>query len=270
MDISGLTDIFSNDCHITNLFAVISNNKTIVRKTVRSKGQYTTQRFYYIMGGKVKFVLNNKNVIECGKGDILYLPPDATYTSYWEESEENSAIHIVFDLLVNGKSALLSDEMFIISNDRHEDHLKRFLLLANTYTKGFFGYKIKCQAILLDIIYSFLPDLTGDKNTKKFPAVSKGILYIENNYMNDIDVNEIAALCTLSPSAFRSQFKALTGMSPIKYKNYLKMKKAAELLKTGELTVCETARELGFDDIYYFNRLFKSYFNTPPGKYKAE
>ena len=57
-------------------------------------------------------------------------------------------------------------------------------------------------------------------------------------------------------------------MSPIKYKNYLLMKKAAELLHTGELTAEQIAVELGIDDPYYFSRLFKSFYGVPPGKYK--
>ena len=48
-------------------------------------------------------------------------------------------------------------------------------------------------------------------------------------------------------------------MSPIEYKNMLKIKKAAELLKTGGFSVTETAKEVNIEDIYYFSKMFKKY-----------
>ena len=58
-------------------------------------------------------------------------------------------------------------------------------------------------------------------------------------------------------SAFRQKFKQVTGVSPIKYKNNILIKKAKTLLSSGEFTVSEVATQLNFNDIYYFSRLFK-------------
>ena len=61
-------------------------------------------------------------------------------------------------------------------------------------------------------------------------------------------------MCNMSSSSFRQKFHNATGMSPIKYKNYIIMRKASELIKSGEFTISEVADKLNFDDIYYFNR----------------
>ena len=227
------------------------------------------QRFFYIQGGSAKFELNDKTIF-CNKGDILYLPADITYVCYWEEGNvENAAILIQFELYVSDVKTALSDDMFIILNDEHGTYLKQFLLFANTYNDGRFGYKIQCQSIILNILYSFITELIKAPQPQKNSTVYKGIMYIENHYMSDIDVGELAKMCSLCPTAFRSQFHAITGMSPIQYKNHLTMKKAAELLRSGLYTSSEVAIEVGINDICYFNRMFKKFYKIPPGKYKS-
>ena len=269
MDIEALKKICSGTCFARKLAGQIISHSNISPKTVRSKGQCRTQRFFYIQGGSAKFELNDKTIF-CNKGDILYLPADITYVCYWDEGNvENAAILIQFELYVSDVKTSLSDDMFIILNDEQGTYLKQFLLFANTYNDGRFGYKIQCQSIILNILYSFITELIKAPHPQKNSTVYKGIMYIENHYMSDIDVNELAKMCSLCPTAFRSQFHAITGMSPIQYKNHLTMKKAAELLRSGLYTSSEVAIEVGINDICYFNRMFKKFYKIPPGKYKS-
>ncbi len=264
MNIVGISDICDNNCSISDLSVSVYTNDIISKKTIRSKGQFLIQRFFYMKGGMVNFVLNESTTITCTTGDLLYLPPDVTYTCYWEDNPENSFILIMFNLHAENKNVLLSDKMFVVEHDKHKTYLKEFTMLANYYLEGALGYKLKCQSIFFDIIYSLIPKLIEFPNMQKNSEIYKGILYIENNYMQKINISEIAKMCSLCPSAFRKQFHSITGMSPIEYKNYLISKKAAELLKTGEFSISEVAMMVGIDDIYYFNRMFKKYYLVSP------
>ena len=116
------------------------------------------QRFFYIMGGCAKYELNDR-VIECKKGDIIYLPPDVTYVCYWDQSrEDNAALLIQFELHVKGEKVSLPDELFIVHHDEDGSCLRQFQLFIQTYNEGRFGYMIKCQSILLNLIYSFVTE----------------------------------------------------------------------------------------------------------------
>lgn len=222
--------------------------------TIRTKGQVFTERFFYIREGIQTFILEDGTELVTKKGDIIYLPPDVTYISKWETNPKGKAISIMF-LMTDG--SVIADKMFVILNDKYSIYEKLFLNLADIFEKGQLGYKLKGQAIFWEIYHGILTDLlTKNKNDT---SVNKGIIYIENNYMNDIDVNELAKMCYLSPATFRRKFKKSTGMSPIEYKNMLKIKKAAELLKTGGFSVTETAKEVNIEDIYYFSKMFKKY-----------
>ena len=205
----------------------------------------------------------------CEKGDIVYLPPNVTYVCHWDDSDENEAILVKFDLYLKDESALLSDEMLTVTKDTDGSYLKRLTELTELFHDGRLGYMLRCQSILLDVIYTLIPELIK-LDTQKRDGIYIGILYIEDNNISSIDVNAVARMCSMCPSAFRAKFREVTGMSPIQYKNYHTMKRAAELLRTGSFMVSEVAESLNIDNIYYFNRMFKKYYGMPPGKYRDE
>lgn len=267
MDISRLKTLCDTDFDVENLCIVAHQHNTIVKKTVRSKGQCITQRFFYIIGGRAEFVLNNKQIISAHSGDMLYFPPDVTYECTWDESDDSAAISVQFSLKNLGKELTLGNRIFVVFHDKYHIYFNMLNTLVNHYKSGCIGYKIKCRSVFLDMLNSILLELIKTTQKKNVGSIYKGIMYIENNYMHDIAVDKISDMCSMCPSSFRKHFKEIIGMSPIKYKNYLMIKKAAELLKTGEFSVSETAYELGFDDLYYFNKLFKQQYFISPGKY---
>ena len=80
-------------------------------------------------------------------------------------------------------------------------------------------------------------------------------------------MEDLVKLTNVGECQFRRSFKALKGMSPIKYRNMLRMTKAIDLLKTGEYSVVEASMIVGFDDPSYFSKLFKKQFGQSPSSY---
>ncbi len=258
--------IFEEYNTLTRLSVTVTNSQNMQKKSVRKKGQFLMQRLYYVVNGKVKFVRNGKTV-RCEKGDILYLPSDVTYTSVWEENEENSAILIQFDFERDGKRVELNNDLFIVARDEDQELLRQFNSLATVYFEGKYGYKLKCQTVLTQILSQFIPKIEVEKK-EKVSDIERGILFIENNYLNKFDIDEVASLCLMCSALFRRKFKKVVGVSPLEYKNKLKMKRAKELLESTDLTVGEIAEEVGIDDIYYFSRLFKKTYGFSPTDFR--
>lgn len=244
---------------VTNLYG--KRQETVTLKTVRTKGQMTMERLFYVKDGCMKLELNDSEILYVKKGDILYLPPDVTYVSEWENAENGKTISIHFSIICDGEYYTISDKSFIIAKDKYGIYLNLFSNFIDIYEKGQLGYKVKCQSIFWDIFHMLLKDILHNVE-KKDNSINKGILYIENNYMNKISIDDLAKMCYTSPSTFRRKFHQLTGMSPIEYKNKLKIIKASELLKTGQYSVAEAAREVNIDDIYYFSKMFKKYMGV--------
>lgn len=98
--------------------------------------------------------------------------------------------------------------------------------------------------------------------------IRETIDYMKNNLDKTIRIEDFADLNKYSVSHFSKLFRLTTGMSPIEYFIHLKMQKACQLLYTEDSRVKQIAALLGYDDPYYFSRLFKKYMNTSPEAYR--
>ena len=78
-------------------------------------------------------------------------------------------------------------------------------------------------------------------------------------------VDEIAALCSMSTPNLAKTFSRYTGMGVMSYFNSLKMSKAVELLKSG-VSIKETSARLGFLNQNYFSTVFKRTMGLSPSE----
>ena len=112
-----------------------------------------------------------------------------------------------------------------------------------------------------------LPEGKSDKD-KEF--TEKLNVVLENNLGNyDFSVNDFARQMKVGRTVFYKKVKDLTGYSPNEYIRILRMKKAAELLQKGDLTVSEVSYKVGINDPFYFSKCFKSQFGVAPSMYKS-
>ncbi|NLY76330.1 MAG: helix-turn-helix transcriptional regulator [Firmicutes bacterium] len=100
-----------------------------------------------------------------------------------------------------------------------------------------------------------------------FHTIEKIINHIESNFTKTYSVEELARMAGLSPSHFRLLFKRVTGFSVTQYQINMKINKAKDLLISGACNVSEAAYLLGFNNIYYFSRLFKKNTGVNPSDY---
>lgn len=84
------------------------------------------------------------------------------------------------------------------------------------------------------------------------------------------DNDYYAQLCGVTKFHFIKLFKQYTGQTPHIYQTVLLMDKAAMLLETTDMRVGEIAAFLGYDDPFYFSRLFRKYKQTSPKAYRID
>lgn len=84
-----------------------------------------------------------------------------------------------------------------------------------------------------------------------------------------LNLDELAAHFRLSRFHFAKTYRALTGHAPIQDFIQLKMALACRLLDRGDLDVRQVAEQLGYDDPYYFSRLFRKVVGMAPSHYRA-
>ena len=273
---SNLYDLLNDDISITHL----SSHKLLTKREIRYKfvclrGMRPHSRFFLVLNGETYFTFTSadgteKNITAV-KDDIVYLPSDIEYSSEWNKSYAVDYISLEFSVEDKcHEPVLMNDELFVIAHDKYGIFRKRFDNIYSVFTAGTLGYKLKCRSMFYDLLLNIAMD--GMKAEYKNPdnSIYNGVLYIENNYMEDISVSELARMSNMCETSFRMKFSKLKGMSPIEYKNYLRIKKAAELLRNEEYTVSEAAESVNIPDICYFSKLFKRHYGMSPREYKRK
>ena len=100
-------------------------------------------------------------------------------------------------------------------------------------------------------------------------AVRRIINYLNENYEQRISLEQIAHNMYLSPVYISKIFKEETGESPINYLIKIRLERAKELLQTtNSRSIKSIAKQVGYDDVYHFSKLFKKYYGISPLYYK--
>lgn len=100
-------------------------------------------------------------------------------------------------------------------------------------------------------------------------VVESTIHFLTENIERRLTLAEIADYSGFSLSYLSAMFKERIGYSPLTYFNLLKIRKACELLDTTPMKLNQIAFKLGFDDQFYFSRLFSKIMGIPPKAYRA-
>lgn len=125
-------------------------------------------------------------------------------------------------------------------------------------------------------LYFFFDDLIqscrllGEKKSSRLSDfyVKEAISYIEQNYHKNITVEEIAHSLGIDRSYFGKLFKKNMGKSPQQFLINYRMVKAAELLKTTQLSIGEIAQGVGYENQLHFSRAFKSAYGVSPREWR--
>lgn len=104
------------------------------------------------------------------------------------------------------------------------------------------------------------------KNLGKLNCVLK---YIEENYTEEITIEQLARMICVSNYYFCHLFKQVTGKTLSEYINGVRVNAAEALLRTSDMNITEVALAVGFNDANYFSRVFKKHRKYPPSQVRS-
>lgn len=156
-------------------------------------------------------------------------------------------------------------------NVRKEILPKLFQLLETKPTKRYF--------VLLEIlsILSETEDYTIlNKDIMPYTIISRNkdrlqkiFSYVESNYDREIHIETAATLANLTLPAFCNFFKKATQITFTEFVNQYRINKACTMLLEDK-NIIDCCYSCGFNNISYFNRIFKKYMNKTPTEFKNE
>ena len=242
-DVSEWTEFMQTPRYSSALFTVITD--ITVRYTDKSGDTFTAKNgdiVYCPLGGEYKFeVIAPVNSDYLGKVKTLcvnfnMIRPDKKIITLSRKPIK----------VVDFKSAQLEKDFFDISKFSLKPMMRKYKL-----------YKI--MKTIVDI-YS--------KDSENTLLLKNAVRYLEEHYTENLKMSLLAEKFNLSESHFRKLFKGFTGLSPVEYRNGLRVEHAKELLNQNTVSVAEVARAVGIEDQFYFSRIFKEAEGISPLRYK--
>lgn len=226
---------------------------------------------------EVSFLPSNAPAISAKKGDIVFIPCGCRYSVQVEGTtgEKIDTYTINFDLRDEQKNPIiLSDRISILANRQDalwnarlknlSDTFYRIEQRDNTGNRNF--AKIKGDFFLL---LNGIADAAAQDNEFYYP-IRKGIEVFCQEWNQNEKIEKYAKLCGISVTYFYRCFRKWAGSSPVEYRNRLRLSNAQSLLRCTDMQIKQISDTVGFEDPFYFCRIFNQTFGLSPQAYRKQ
>ena len=103
---------------------------------------------------------------------------------------------------------------------------------------------------------------------KQILALSPALEYIHQHYMNTFPIEDLAALCHLSPTHFRRLFHEQIGTTPLDFLHQVRVAASCALLRTSDSSIASIASQVGYASLSCYNRHFLQNMGATPSDWR--
>ncbi len=156
-------------------------------------------------------------------------------------------------------------------DSRISERLNLFSEIFRNLYRGFSNETLEYVNLCLGHLltsFTHLSQFREMRKTDENDPVTQSINFMLEHLTKKLKLVEIALETGLSASHYSRLFQNRTGHSPIDYFNQLKIQRSCRLLDITEWRIAEVSHEMGFDDQFYFSRVFRRMMGMSPAKYK--
>jgi AraC-like DNA-binding protein len=134
------------------------------------------------------------------------------------------------------------------------------------------GFGFLATALYMQLIGFLARCYSRSKNpdSRALLRLAEAISYLETNYTEPIDLDELARRAHMSGRAFIRAFRAAMGSPPIAYLIQLRINRAADMLRRSPQSITDIAFNVGFSDSNYFTRQFHKIVGVSPRAYRQQ
>ncbi len=209
--------------------------------------------------------------IHAKKGNILYIPSKIFYHCLFYVGEgvtETSTCTVNFSMFdLKGDEVLLNDHILLLNNQVNQYMTEDLINIHKCSTTPLANDRLRINSIYFSILY-YATRVRPDSH--RSDVIKKAVQAIESEWNLNERMEKYAALCHMSMSRFYEEFREYAGMSPTKYRNHIRINIAKSDLLNTNMKVKEIAEKVGFDDAFYFSRIFRSITGMSPKEFKEE
>lgn len=218
-------------------------------------------------------IILNSNDLHYGinlSGDLLYNALIADFSLL--QSPSPDAVETKFITPMTQNNVMFRNH---ITDD--EELRGAFELIKDEFCNRELGYELAIKSSMyrmLTILFrkyvaEYMPLSVFNSRTKNLTRFAPVFKYIEEHYLEELSVEQLARMANLSRFHFSRLFSELTNKTVTDYINQFRINKSEYLLRNTEMTISEVALAAGYNDISYFSRTFKKYKHVPPSSIRG-
>ncbi|MBQ7384326.1 MAG: helix-turn-helix domain-containing protein [Clostridia bacterium] len=222
----------------------------------------------YMVRGELSVELSGETVT-ADSGTVIIFPPKYPYRYFYRGGEPILYFWIHFtggyvqQLLKECGICEMPWQVRTAKHSKMADHFRRFydrFMLP----EPFLSRELACalEQLILTVAQS------ANEEPQKRP-LSTSLDLIHASYQKPLTVEELAQIEHLSQSRYITLFKEQYGMPPIAYIINLRMLTACELLLGTDMSVKQIGIQVGYDDPFFFSKIFKRHMGASPQSYRA-
>ena len=226
---------------------------------------YCVEGSGYIHMGRKNYELkpNSYFIVPKGVAHRYGSNDEAPWSIYWIHFSGENA-----NILYSRYTHDAEPEVLVIPYD--EDRIKLFDLIFNMLENN---YSIRNLELINIKLLEYLSSLIYHE--EMYPSyytedpINSSIEFMKESLDHTYSIKELADKLGYSVSHYSALFKKKTGVSPIHYYIQLKIQKSCQYLYFTNMNIKEICNKIGFDDPYYFSRMFKKMMGSSPAKYRS-
>lgn len=242
--------------------------------------------------GLLRFQRENQR-FELNRGDFILLRPNQQHRSWGPVNPESGFYFVQFRTshtpvwrpvppLVNRRGPSIHVTHASLPDIGHltdvEGVLDLFSRLAESHLSQDLYSQVTANGLLAQLVALMAKDCVTDQESDvatgsftpgQIEIIHKVIEYVEDNLDRPIRPADVCRHLKLSYKYVAKVVKACLGMTLTDYLNRRRIHKARSLLLQGEYSVAQVARAVGFDDPFYFSRVFSAIEGVSPSVFRS-
>ena len=257
----------------------------------------------FVLEGKAEHLIRlpkqDEFVCEISKGDVFIINPDEEHTFRIEPGMKLDILNVNFhSSFLDGTFVLGNDEVRVmdfvyqqpllplnvrfgkilkLDDDEQKHMVTQIDGICKEIKEKRIGYHVVIGLVMAQV-FAML-------SRKYVEAVESGLVldkdgaggmtnifrvmgFIEHHYNEDVSKEELARIGICSVRQLSRKFKECTGETVVEYVHRLRIDRARRLLSETDMKITEIASVIGFNDISFFNRVFKQQLTMTPREYR--
>lgn len=242
--------------------------------THRPRGRLDFQ-ILYIASGKAHFYFNGKEEIVTAGNMVIYRPKEEQrYYYYGVDHTEVYWVHFTGNDVKNIlRKYEIPDDAHVIHTGISLEYKKLFLQMIQELKLCKDDYEellVHHLHHLLILIHRCITAKPQGKKIALMAEIDGAVRYFHENYHKPISIEEYAREHNMSVSWFIRNFKEYTSVTPAQYIVSLRISNAQTLLETTDYNVNEISNIVGYDNPFYFSRIFKKQNGISPSEFRSQ